>query len=49
MQQIKINGALHNVDADPQMPLLWAIRDKQNSCFPSWGTARVSRRSKAHG
>jgi isoquinoline 1-oxidoreductase alpha subunit len=27
MTQIKINGALRNVDADPQMPLLWAIRD----------------------
>jgi isoquinoline 1-oxidoreductase alpha subunit len=27
MPQIKVNGALHNVNADPQMPLLWAIRD----------------------
>ena len=27
MQQIKINGELRNIDADPQMPLLWAIRD----------------------
>jgi isoquinoline 1-oxidoreductase alpha subunit len=27
MPQIKINSALRNVDADPQMPLLWAIRD----------------------
>jgi isoquinoline 1-oxidoreductase subunit alpha len=27
MPQIKINGALRNVNADPQMPLLWAIRD----------------------
>ena len=27
MQQIKINGALRDIDADPQMPLLWAIRD----------------------
>ena len=27
MPQIKINGAAHNIDADPQMPLLWAIRD----------------------
>jgi aerobic-type carbon monoxide dehydrogenase small subunit (CoxS/CutS family) len=25
--QIKINGVEHSVDADPQMPLLWAIRD----------------------
>jgi len=27
MPQIKINGAIRNVDADPQMPLLWVIRD----------------------
>ena len=27
MQQIKINGVLYNVGVDPQMPLLWVIRD----------------------
>jgi aerobic-type carbon monoxide dehydrogenase small subunit (CoxS/CutS family) len=27
MPQIKINGVEHKIDADPQMPLLWAIRD----------------------
>jgi isoquinoline 1-oxidoreductase alpha subunit len=27
MQQIKINGELRNIDAEPQMPLLWAIRN----------------------
>jgi isoquinoline 1-oxidoreductase subunit alpha len=27
MPQIKINGDLRNVNADPQMPLLWVIRD----------------------
>jgi isoquinoline 1-oxidoreductase alpha subunit len=27
MPQIKINGTSRNMDADPQMPLLWAIRD----------------------
>jgi len=27
MPQIKINGTFRQVDADPQMPLLWAIRD----------------------
>jgi isoquinoline 1-oxidoreductase alpha subunit len=27
MQEIKINGTLHHVDADPQIPLLWVIRD----------------------
>jgi isoquinoline 1-oxidoreductase subunit alpha len=27
MPQIKVNGTQINIDADPQMPLLWAIRD----------------------
>jgi isoquinoline 1-oxidoreductase subunit alpha len=27
MPQIKINGVEHTIDADSQMPLLWAIRD----------------------
>ena len=27
MAQININGVQRNIDADPQMPLLWAIRD----------------------
>jgi len=27
MATIRINGTPHNVDVDPQMPLLWAIRD----------------------
>jgi isoquinoline 1-oxidoreductase alpha subunit len=27
MPRISINGTEHDVDADPQMPLLWAIRD----------------------
>src|SRR6266849_1960649 len=27
MPQISINGVQHQIDADPQMPLLWAIRD----------------------
>jgi isoquinoline 1-oxidoreductase alpha subunit len=25
--QIQINGVRHDIDADPNMPLLWAIRD----------------------
>jgi len=25
--QLRINGTQHTIDADPQMPLLWAIRD----------------------
>jgi isoquinoline 1-oxidoreductase subunit alpha len=27
MPRISINGTEHDIDADPQMPLLWAIRD----------------------
>src|SRR5271156_5990838 len=27
MPQIKINGVEHTIDDDPEMPLLWAIRD----------------------
>ena len=27
MPQLRINGAQRNIDADPQMPLLWALRD----------------------
>ena len=27
MPQIKINGVEHTMDVNPQMPLLWAIRD----------------------
>lgn len=27
MTTISINGTQHDIDADPQMPLLWAIRD----------------------
>jgi isoquinoline 1-oxidoreductase subunit alpha len=27
MTTIRINGTLRNINADPQMPLLWAIRD----------------------
>ena len=27
MVKLNVNGAEHNVDADPNMPLLWALRD----------------------
>ena len=27
MTNLRINGATHTVDADPAMPLLWALRD----------------------
>ena len=28
MINLSINGAPHSVDADPDMPLLWALRDE---------------------
>jgi isoquinoline 1-oxidoreductase subunit alpha len=27
MVELHVNGAAHRIDADPQMPLLWALRD----------------------
>ena len=27
MQKLDINGSIHQVDVDPQMPLLWVLRD----------------------
>lgn len=27
MQKLEINGTIHHVDVDPQMPLLWVLRD----------------------
>jgi len=27
MAELRLNGTVHNLDADPAMPLLWAIRD----------------------
>jgi isoquinoline 1-oxidoreductase subunit alpha len=27
MQKLVINGNIHNVDVDPEMPLLWVLRD----------------------
>ena len=27
MTQLNVNGRVHNVDVEPEMPLLWALRD----------------------
>jgi isoquinoline 1-oxidoreductase alpha subunit len=27
MIELKINGQTHSIDADPEMPLLWALRE----------------------
>jgi isoquinoline 1-oxidoreductase subunit alpha len=35
--KLTINGKPHTVDADPQMPLLWVMRDKLNIIGPKFG------------
>ena len=41
MPQIKINGVQHTIDADPQMPLLWAIRDIVGLTGTKFGCGRA--------
>ena len=35
--KLTINGKAHSVDADPEMPLLWVLRDKLNVIGPKFG------------
>lgn len=35
--KLAINGKAHTVDADPEMPLLWVLRDKLNVTGPKFG------------
>ncbi|TCU06085.1 (2Fe-2S)-binding protein [Rhizobium sullae] len=35
--QITVNGTKHDVDAEPDMPLLWALRDLLNIKGPKFG------------
>ncbi len=35
--KLTINGKPHTVDADPDMPLLWVLRDKLNIVGPKFG------------
>ncbi len=37
MVKLSINGAVHEIDADPDMPLLWAIRDHLNLTGTKFG------------
>jgi isoquinoline 1-oxidoreductase alpha subunit len=37
MANLNINGQAHTVDADPDMPLLWAIRDLVNLTGTKYG------------
>lgn len=38
---LNINGKVHEVDADPEMPLLWVIRDKLNMTGTKFGCGRA--------
>ena len=35
--KLTINGKAHSVDADPDMPLLWVLRDKLDIIGPKFG------------
>ena len=35
--KLTVNGKAHTVDADPEMPLLWVLRDKLNVLGPKFG------------
>ena len=35
--QLTVNGAAINIDAEPDMPLLWALRDLANIKGPKFG------------
>ncbi len=35
--KLTINGKAHTVDADPEMPLLWVMRDKLDIIGPKFG------------
>lgn len=37
MVSLTINGTSHQIDADPEMPLLWAIRDHLNLTGTKYG------------
>lgn len=35
--KLQVNGKLHDVDVEPDMPLLWALRDELNIKGPKFG------------
>src|SRR5690349_2130858 len=37
MLKLTVNGVAHEVDADPEMPLLWALRDHLNLTGAKYG------------
>lgn len=41
MPSLEINGARHELDADPQMPLLWALRDLAGLTGTKYGCGKA--------
>ncbi|MGE0736552.1 MAG: (2Fe-2S)-binding protein [Alphaproteobacteria bacterium] len=41
MIELTVNGKLHRVDAEPDMPLLWALRDKLDMTGTKFGCGRA--------
>ena len=35
--QLNVNGQTHKLDVEPEMPLLWALRDELNITGPKYG------------
>jgi isoquinoline 1-oxidoreductase alpha subunit len=41
MIRLTVNGKVHEVDVEPEMPLLWALRDKLNLTGTKFGCGRA--------
>ena len=41
MQKLEINGAVHTIDVDPQMPLLWVLRDVLDMTGTKFGCGKA--------
>jgi isoquinoline 1-oxidoreductase subunit alpha len=41
MVRLTVNGKVHQIDVDPEMPLLWALRDKLNMTGTKFGCGRA--------
>ena len=37
MIELKVNGTEHQIDVEPEMPLLWVLRDELNITGPKYG------------
>ena len=41
MQKLDINGKIHTIDVDPEMPLLWVLRDVLDMTGTKFGCGRA--------